>query len=137
MRWPAAASPRALADPGRAALSTAAQHTHCGSPGFKRRMLESTPDMALKGGQHDSTATAAEQPPTTLTSPRKSRKSPLKTRKRPASVDLDPQPNSENYSYGDPRVEPLSQLSDIVTMDEPADPRCKGGLQPAALPGLR
>ncbi|KAK9797754.1 hypothetical protein WJX73_006847 [Symbiochloris irregularis] len=50
---------------------------------------------------------------------RKSRRSPQKARKLLVSPDSAAQANGENYSYGDPRVEPLSQLSDIVAMEEP------------------
>ena len=78
-------------------------------------------DMAKVGLQADDTA-SAEPPPLGHVSPRKAKRSPQKVRKSQASSDPAGQilVNGENYSYGDPRVEPLSQLSDIVTMDEPA-----------------
>ena len=94
-----------------------------GSP--KSAMVESVPAMALKPGQQEDAAVSADQALVAHISPRKPKRSPQKARKPPSSSDPAAQPNGENYSYGDPRVEPLSQLSDIVTMDEPAaDTKC-------------
>ena len=103
----------------------------CASPVSMLSMSSCDPESArvepamamaqVDGGGTD----GAEQPPVGHVSPRKPKRSPQKARKRPPSPDPSGQPNGENYAYGDPRVEPLSQLSDIIAMGETgADNRC-------------
>ena len=86
--------------------------------------MEASKGLMLQQGNSADGGGAVDQAPASApSSSRKSKRSPQKVRKRLTSPDPAGPVNSENYSYGDPRVEPLSQLSDIVTMDEPRTDR--------------
>ena len=94
-----------------ARLAKQAEHTDIKDP-----MAEASTAMPVTGGGVVTGGrSASEPPPAVQVSHRKAKRSPQKARKLLVSPDS----NGENWSYGDPRVEPLSQLSDLVALEEP------------------
>ena len=85
----------------------------CCAPG--KQQPDSRSAMAPKPAIREGAPTDGDWIPAEHASPRKPKRSPQKvSRKRPHSPDPAAQPNGDNYAYGDPRVDSLSQLTDAA-----------------------